>query len=489
MSTGHCSVIVNSQWHIKSHQQCKQLDTISHITKYVNYKPMQFDKSQLEHGYENNQYYLNNTYSVENPSKYEFNMNIKFEKEKKYDGEKIMQFNTINSYKWNNIHQAQNTQNSQVAQTIQNIQTHQPIQPIQPEPPQSNQILVNLPNMPTLPNLHNVQHLKTEKYYKTNYLDCEYEYKSQALSKNYKYSDVNESRFISNSPSYSYEMKNSLNELIYSNSNISKDVKLKKSQFSKNCSQSRLSYDVDFRNHILQNNQVQPCLNYPIKNEMINQNLSSSNFKIYNSSNIPKIDDELFDISDLHMYPKNHDNHYINNQSKYNQQYLSSCSYKPKKTQYYSKIYNFYNNFDDFNVDYRYMESAYRVKIMRQKFKKKFKYQRELNHFKTYRAFYRTYHQYSNSIKDYNEMKRKNLTNLKYAFNNIVRTRDKRNRTSFKPDQLIIMKEFFEKNRNPDAKDISKIIAKTKLTKRIIQVWFQNSRAKHRREKEKKENN
>ncbi|TPP60273.1 LIM/homeobox protein Lhx2, partial [Fasciola gigantica] len=63
-------------------------------------------------------------------------------------------------------------------------------------------------------------------------------------------------------------------------------------------------------------------------------------------------------------------------------------------------------------------------------------------------------------------------------------TRDskgKRIRTSFKHQQLQMMKAFFEITRNPDSKDLKQLSNKTGLSKRVLQVWFQNARAKYRR--------
>jgi len=57
----------------------------------------------------------------------------------------------------------------------------------------------------------------------------------------------------------------------------------------------------------------------------------------------------------------------------------------------------------------------------------------------------------------------------------------KRNRTSFKPDQLRQMKEYFKRNMNPDSKELRELAFETGLNKRVLQVWFQNSRAKHRK--------
>ncbi|ELT97041.1 hypothetical protein CAPTEDRAFT_43751, partial [Capitella teleta] len=62
-----------------------------------------------------------------------------------------------------------------------------------------------------------------------------------------------------------------------------------------------------------------------------------------------------------------------------------------------------------------------------------------------------------------------------------MQARQKRMRTSFKHHQLRIMKSYFQLNHNPDAKDLKQLAQKTGLSKRVLQVWFQNARAKHRR--------
>ncbi|XP_013784573.2 LIM/homeobox protein Lhx9-like [Limulus polyphemus] len=59
--------------------------------------------------------------------------------------------------------------------------------------------------------------------------------------------------------------------------------------------------------------------------------------------------------------------------------------------------------------------------------------------------------------------------------------RSKRIRTSFKHHQLRTMKSYFAINQNPDAKDLKQLAQKTDLSKRVLQVWFQNARAKWRR--------
>ncbi|GFR26681.1 hypothetical protein TNCT_132691 [Trichonephila clavata] len=65
--------------------------------------------------------------------------------------------------------------------------------------------------------------------------------------------------------------------------------------------------------------------------------------------------------------------------------------------------------------------------------------------------------------------------------------RTKRMRTSFKHHQLRTMKSYFAINQNPDAKDLKQLAAKTSLSKRVLQVWFQNARAKWRRNNSKQE--
>ncbi|KAI1712205.1 LIM domain-containing protein [Ditylenchus destructor] len=60
-------------------------------------------------------------------------------------------------------------------------------------------------------------------------------------------------------------------------------------------------------------------------------------------------------------------------------------------------------------------------------------------------------------------------------------SKTKRLRTSFKHHQLRTMKTYFNLNHNPDAKDLKQLAQKTGLTKRVLQVWFQNARAKFRR--------
>ncbi|CAF0859401.1 unnamed protein product [Brachionus calyciflorus] len=81
---------------------------------------------------------------------------------------------------------------------------------------------------------------------------------------------------------------------------------------------------------------------------------------------------------------------------------------------------------------------------------------------------------------------RSNLsTNTSVKINTTTSTnsssRKKRLRTSFKHQQLRIMKAHFQINQNPDSKDLKELSERTGLQKRVLQVWFQNSRAKQRK--------
>ena len=78
-------------------------------------------------------------------------------------------------------------------------------------------------------------------------------------------------------------------------------------------------------------------------------------------------------------------------------------------------------------------------------------------------------------------------------------SKQKRLRTSFKQQQLRYLRSYFSLKHNPglynslsieflrnfflysDAKDLKSLSEKTNLSKRVLQVWFQNARAKYRR--------
>ncbi|XP_028824049.1 LIM/homeobox protein ttx-3-like isoform X2 [Denticeps clupeoides] len=57
----------------------------------------------------------------------------------------------------------------------------------------------------------------------------------------------------------------------------------------------------------------------------------------------------------------------------------------------------------------------------------------------------------------------------------------KRIRTCFRNEQLRALESYFALKHNPDGKDWSCLSHKTGLPKRVLQVWFQNARAKLRR--------
>ncbi|EFX65838.1 hypothetical protein DAPPUDRAFT_13685, partial [Daphnia pulex] len=74
-----------------------------------------------------------------------------------------------------------------------------------------------------------------------------------------------------------------------------------------------------------------------------------------------------------------------------------------------------------------------------------------------------------------------NSTGLQQVSSQQQQQKTKRLRTSFKHHQLRMLKSYFATNHNPDAKDLKQLSQKTTLSKRVLQVWFQNARAKWRR--------
>lgn len=60
-------------------------------------------------------------------------------------------------------------------------------------------------------------------------------------------------------------------------------------------------------------------------------------------------------------------------------------------------------------------------------------------------------------------------------------SKSKRVRTTFTEDQLAILQRHFQRDSNPDGQDLEQIATITGLSKRVTQVWFQNSRARQKK--------
>ena len=76
----------------------------------------------------------------------------------------------------------------------------------------------------------------------------------------------------------------------------------------------------------------------------------------------------------------------------------------------------------------------------------------------------------------------KSVNDFSKPTNNIRKDKkQKRVRTTFKHHQLIAMKEAFDADKNPDSNALKRLSDKIDLKKRVLQVWFQNARAKYRK--------
>ncbi|KAI0986401.1 hypothetical protein GJ496_011741 [Pomphorhynchus laevis] len=77
-------------------------------------------------------------------------------------------------------------------------------------------------------------------------------------------------------------------------------------------------------------------------------------------------------------------------------------------------------------------------------------------------------------------------TTSRSSSNQLVHTmenssRSKRVRTNFNDDQIRILQSSFDNDPNPDANELERIAMSTGLSKRVTQVWFQNSRARQKK--------
>ncbi len=61
------------------------------------------------------------------------------------------------------------------------------------------------------------------------------------------------------------------------------------------------------------------------------------------------------------------------------------------------------------------------------------------------------------------------------------KSKAKRVRTTFTEEQIQVLQANFQLDSNPDGQDLERIAQITGLSKRVTQVWFQNSRARQKK--------
>ena len=59
--------------------------------------------------------------------------------------------------------------------------------------------------------------------------------------------------------------------------------------------------------------------------------------------------------------------------------------------------------------------------------------------------------------------------------------KSKRNRTTFTDEQGHVLQANFQLDCNPDGQDLERIADISGLSKRVVQVWFQNARARNKK--------